>query len=344
MKLLMYVNIAMLFFVIQCSEKEKMIGKMTVIQEIKLEKPMELGFIKGVEENFAAINFNDYSLVLISPEGKVLWTYNKQGKGPGEYSQGIGIFGYYNKTMYVVDNGVSKILLFTYDDSKKIFEYSEEYPFNEGQGLDSLFITETGRVLVSVPIGKHGLIEMDLKCNIVNRFLSQELPSKDADIVKARMDATFDLSGDNTYLLRSNIFSNFMQFMKKTDNGYELIKTRTAFRSSKNTSNISQKGNKESLTITITVGGVITSHFMNNDFYTMVATPAESKESIVEVYTVNGAYKGYYLLEGNNDESIRNIYFRNDGTFCFMKAVRNADGKTYIDVTKIYIARFEDTK
>lgn len=344
MKVLMYLNVVMLLFLIQCTEKEKMIGTMTVIKEIPLEKPMMLSTITEVDGNYAAYNYIDRTFVLISPEGKTLWTYDNQGKGPGEYSAGIGIYGYYNKTMYVVDNVVSKIMLFTYDDVKQTFAFTEEYLFNDGQGIDSLFITETGRVLVPVPIGKNGLVETDLKCTVVNRYLPQALPSEDADDLKAMMDADFALAGNDTWLMRGNIFSNVIQFMKKTDSGYEMIKSRNALRSSKKTSDKQTTGNSESVNVVLTAMGVIALKFVHEHYYIMIATPADEKESIVEVYDTNGRYKGYYLLEGERDEQIRRVDFCNDGSFVFMKSRKNEAGKMRPDMNKLYIGKFEDTK
>ncbi len=331
--------IAILFFVFVHSvkaEKEVLLGTTKTVKSIKLEKPMLLDSFVMVEENYVAYTPKEQQLVLISPEGKILYSYSKKGNGPGEFSEAVFVSAYYNKTVYVCDNMLQKILLFTYDAAKKTLTYLDEYLFNKGR-IVRIFVTESGKIFTSPLMGDHEFLELNNDFSIAKKYFpvdkSQQNDPYFGDIMRNWLSL---FSGNDTYLLRAGQMNSKMQFLKYDGKKFVELKKREAVRKSKKNKVTTEKS-KGSIMNKVEAAGINSSWFFNNHYYIICTLPESEKESIIEVYSEKGDYKGYYVIENAENEIVSHVVFNKDQTFAYQKKVKGKNDKITLDESTLYI-------
>jgi len=342
MKLCIFIMTVLFAVTCAFAEKDVMLGKMKNVRSVKLEKPMQPRFVTEVDGNFAAIDRKTNSIILFSPEGKILWSYAKEGKGPGEFSPAIMLSGFYNNRLYVVDNMLNKISFFNYDAKKKSFDFVDEYLVNDGRIAAPMFISPSGKYFIPLNMGKYQIAEMNAQGEVVgNYFPTKEFNPQNAsqeDMMKAVQETSYGMTGNDTYVMRANILNNNLQFLKFVGKELKEIKKTKLIHLSKDTYDEENLQSGEQRQLRIAAKGVLTFHFMNNNFYVMGFTPDTAKESVIEMYTPEGEYKGYYLLENSETERIGAVFFRKDGSFIYQKQVLNADKKMVLDDSMLYFA------
>lgn len=318
------------------AEKEVLLGNTKVVKSIKLEKPMRLNSFVSVEGNYAAYSRKEHQLVLISPEGKLLWSYSKKGKGPGEFSEAALVSSYYNKTLYVCDNMNQKILLFTYDDAKKTLTYSDEYLFNEGR-IVRIFVSESGKIFTSPLMGGHEFLEVNSDFSIAKKYFPLDKSQSNDPFSGDVMGNWLSLfAGNETYLLRAGEISSTMQFLKYDGSTFVELKKREAVRKSKN-AKVDTKKSKGTVMKNVEAAGISGSAFFNNQYFIICQLPESEKESIIEVYSEKGDYKGYYIIENSENEIVSHVVFNKDQTFAYQKDIKGNDNKKTLDESTLYI-------
>ncbi len=315
------------------------------IKRIQLEKPMELYAPILVNKQILTLDRKAHEIVLIDMTGKIVWKYNKKGKGPGEMSDTVSI-NYKNNILYVVDHLQGKVMLFDYDNRDKCFTYNDEFQFNEGR-ISEVMVSESGKLFFPVLFGDHRIIETDSAGAVLGRYVPvtktnlREMSRDDA--IKAIREEVSVLLGDDSHILRAGVMSMRLQFLHKIGSTFTEVKqtkcmmTKTQETYDAEHSKISE-GRQQ---LKVTTRGITSSYFDGINYYIMVMPDTDAIESLIEVYSLRGEFLGFYRIENEKDIQVGGVRFSDNKTILYQQWVRNACKEFETDTTTVYIATLD---
>jgi len=142
---------------------------------------------------------------------------------------------------------------------------------------------------------------------------------------------------DNSLVLGNMMEPFTLFYSKKGDDYKEINKTSVTRLPDEKTSSDSTK-TKESFTIKLSPVGITAIQIVDKTVYLMSHEPKKSVESIMEAYTTDGKYLGYYLMENDKNDQIGTVRLNNDLSYAYQTAKINDDGKVIVNDTMLYIA------
>ena len=285
-------NIFAILLIVLCSTmlyaSEKYLGYYQETSTIKLERPALSLYNVPYKNGFILID-SKKGLFYYNNSGKLLTSYEKKGKGPGEFqSLGLITIGT-NDSLFVVDSMMNKVIIFQYDQKINKIIYVDDFNVNIGR-ITSICCYKDQLYMASV--GGYNLINI---YSMEGELLRSEIP-----VSKENYDIGgywMTISGDVLLLAGATNFR--LQFFAITKTGLNLVKTcKTNYNHEKGWDKKKSQSKGLFAVYPIKEGFIVT--FDPND---------STKYRFIEKFDVKGNYKGTIRL-GNKKNKTMYLGFR----------------------------------
>ena len=335
-----------LLIAISCQKKEKplVLGEIVEVSKVILEKPSFITAIAKGEDFIVYIDHKKMDLVAMTDDGKVFWTYNKQGKGPGEFSRSMNLAGFKNNTLYVLDSMLKKIVLFTYDASQKSFTYDDEVVLKSGTVID-VTLMEDGAIAASVMMGKSELVLL----SPTGEILKELIPTKEVDLRSMSSDevrAYFTNIKTIKYfnmkdIIRTNDMDCSLVFGSFSGDTYTELKTiKPKYLLADAESDMDVKSSKNNKSIMISTLGFTLVDVVDGSLFVIAPKQGDLENLHCETYDIAGTHVGEYLFSRKTGQNPARMFFVNKNTVMYQRYKDDKAEKPEVDESTIYFAEF----
>ncbi len=331
-----------------CGESKKIMtrGRVVETKKIQLEKPAMISSFTEGDGYFVFVDRKTSEVCALDGEGKIFWTYKKEGKGPGEFSQSVQIAGINNNTLYVYDGMLKKIMSFAFDDRKKAFTFVDEVILDNGN-INTVYMLKDGTMCVSLMMAKSELIHV----NADGSFIQEIIPGKQIDMTKMSgeeireyfSNLSFVRYFDGEKVILAKFMTGNVVFGTFKNNTYTISATVVPkFALKEEKADIKTSSTNDSRSISVKGKGFLISQVHNGEMYLMAPEQEGEEKKMMECYDLNGVLKGVYVFPHKKNELPMNIYIASNGKVWFQKNIFKDDGTEELDMTSIYQADFKE--
>ncbi len=334
-----------------CSKSDvTLLGSIEEVKKITLEKPSCMFGTSAGDGFFVYQDKRTNELRAIDEQGKIFWTYLKEGRGPGEFSTELRIAGLKNNILYIFDHALSKIALFNYDPAQRTFTFSDEYLLDNA-ALAELVVLDDGSFLCTQAIGKTELVSFDKN----GKLTAEMIPMEEVDLSKFNATQIREYFqnmkvirySDGKNIIRTNPMKGIIYCGTLINNTYTEIAHFTPKYlppEPKNDLKIQQEG-KEELTIKLHAKSFTALNVHNNVFYVMITDQEQKNSLFCESYTLDGKMNGVYTMAVSENEKPYRLCFYGDTKVVYQKRTPDVkDDDEAVDETVFYIADFKNNK
>lgn len=317
-----------------CSKKDeiKTIGTMKVLDKIKMQKENDFISLYEIGDNFVGFGMNNKSINIFNREGKILFTYKKIGKGPGEYTDNnnLQILGKLNDKLYTLCGDLQKVIVFDIVENKKL-EYMDEYYMNDGQvGNGNI---RNGKIYLSTLIADNQVLEYNSECDLLNSYITKEKKSfrnmNANEIKKFLVNSVYIPYFRENKIILLGVLNNRLKIYERKDKKFSLISDKKIVLLNKEMYKSETHESRNRKSISIKTKGYIGSK-VKDDRILIAFCPEGSKNSYAVSYDFGGNYLGSYILEDSEEYNIGFCYFReNSNDFYFVKSYKKDGNDNY---------------
>ena len=146
-----FILVSVLF---SCSNNENItLGKVEIVKKVKFEQPIIPMSTVINSGNYIAFDALKRRLVMFNKEGKIIDSYEKHGKGPGEFlrEEDLFLMGVHNDKLYVLEYAQNRVVIFNISSNEN-FKYMDEFVVNNGRVITG-GISSNGRIYLNEMIG-----------------------------------------------------------------------------------------------------------------------------------------------------------------------------------------------
>ena len=340
--LLAIILVSAVFFVSNCGKKSEILGSFKESSKFTLNSPLRFANIKEFNGDFIAIDWAKPELFIFNNAGEVISSFNKVGKGPGELGQfGVDLIGTVGNTIYLSDRFANKIMIYSYDASKKSIAFSDEFPINDGR-VNAAAIGDDGLLYCNVDAKDFQYFVFDAKGTLVKKLVPKKPAAADAPIADSILyGMRYEIKHKNG-IYSAGYMDYKLNFYVNGKDG-ELT---AAFQGlpkyvfNKENFKVDTTNNSFSLSGSPGITGIF---LLNDSLIFMVLADNNDENVFIQSYNAKGEYEGKYLLDGVGEKT--NFYIvgcNGKDTLYYMVAPEDND-KTVRTTSEIVVAKLQST-
>jgi hypothetical protein len=307
--------------IISCGkDSEKIEDYYTVVDSIRLERPVYFYDFKRIKDYFVGIDVDDQQLVMLSSSGELLDTCGRRGRGPNEFRM-LQFFDYYDNIIYLLDRGNNKVAIVEIDDKNQRLLYKDEFLLER----EPFYICALDRdkVLITLWGNMPNVRLYDSEGKVLGEYYIPEkkMLRTQEDIYNSVYFATKSLDTSGTYILFAGLYNMNLYFCKfnNNDNSIQILKeVKTRFRRKSKASKIIRGDGY----VNINIYGLERPFSIDDKFYTSfhptMLERQRVKSSFFEIYDIEGNYLGDAHLKDHTTSSEYICFSSQADTLWFM--------------------------
>ncbi len=338
-----FILVSVLF---SCSNNENItLGKVEIVKKVKFEQPIIPMSTVINSGNYIAFDALKRRLVMFNKEGKIIDSYEKHGKGPGEFlrEEDLFLMGVHNDKLYVLEYAQNRVVIFNISSNEN-FKYMDEFVVNNGRVITG-GISSNGRIYLNEMIGDNLFKiynETGKQKNEIIRRNQVDLNQLSAkEMKKYFIENIYIPHFDENNIVLTGVFNKHIKFYKKNKETVDLLKDTIIHQYKEKGYNSKTQQSSNNREIFLENIGVAGSNIMDSSYYLAISPENESK-SLLNKYSLNGKFEGNYLIEDDENLKIENFFIFDDDDIIFTEAARkNANDDYKRNSNYFYIAKLK---
>ncbi|TYB31569.1 MAG: hypothetical protein FXF47_02955 [Candidatus Mcinerneyibacterium aminivorans] len=327
-----------------CSGKNtNRLGRLEVIKKVEFEEPLTPMSTVKSGNNYIAFDAVQRRIVIFNKNGQILYSYEKHGKGPGEYlrEEDLFLLGIYENKLYVLEYARNRVLIFNIENNSKL-EYYDEFSINDGQIITG-GISPDGKLYLNEMIGEKLFRKYDRDGNFINGLIDKEKTNLDRlsaeEIKQHYVDNIFIPHFSENGFVLTGIFNKHIKFYKKSGEDTELLEDTIIKQYQEKGYNSKTQQSKNQREVYLENIGIAGSGILKGSYY-MGLAPSNEKNSLLNKYNLKGDYIGSYLIESDINMKIENLFLFDNDEIIFTKTKReNRDDSFKRETDYFFIAK-----